>query len=165
MTWFRRGRDALTPQHEPAPAPAPAEDDPATLRVKIADLNRYINVNSGRIPGESVVTARWVTDTLRDVVDTTEVRPLDIYTLVSVKGMLNDYLPTTLSSYLALDPQQAQLARPSGRTPAQSLAEQLSSLLDAASNVLVASQAQDADALLAQGNFLQTKFSRSDLDL
>jgi hypothetical protein len=39
------------------------------------------------------------------------------------------------------------------------------SLLAAASSVLLAAQAQDADAMFTQGNFLGTTFSRSDLDL
>jgi hypothetical protein len=38
-------------------------------------------------------------------------------------------------------------------------------LLDAASVLLTATHAQDADALMTQGSFLRTKFSGSDLDL
>jgi hypothetical protein len=167
MTWFRK---LLPPPAAPAPEPSPAEpeddgDDPATLRLNLAQLNRFVNQNSGRLPGESVVTARRVTDVLREVLDTSEVRPLDIYAVISVRGILQDYLPTTLRTFLALDPAQLTVPRPSGRTPVQSLQEQLDALLDAATSVLVAAQAQDADALLSQGSFLRTKFSGSDLDL
>lgn len=160
MTWFRRGREA-----EPDPSGPPDEDSPATLRHSLVQLNRYINAHAGKIPVESVVTARRVTDTLREVVDTSEVRPLDIYAVVSVKGILNDYLPTTLQRFVALEENLRDVPRPSGRTPAQSLQEQIDSLWDASLQVLSAAQAQDADALLTQGNFLRTKFSRSDLDL
>lgn len=167
MTWFRR---VLAPPAAPAPAPPAAEpesdgDDPATLRSHLVRLNRLINQNSGRLPGESVVTARRVTDVLREVVDTSEVRPLDIYAVISIKAMVQDYLPTTLRGFLALDPAQLTVARPSGRTPIESLQEQLEGLLEAATSLLRAAQAQDADALLSQGSFLRTKFSRSDLDL
>ena len=170
MTWFRK---LLPPPAAPAPAsepPAATEppadgDDPATLRSNVTQLNRFINQNSGRLPGESVVTARRVTDVLREVIDTSEVRPLDIYAVISVKGILQDYLPTTLRSFLALDQAQLTVPRPSGRTPVQSLHEQLEALLDAATSLLFATQAQDADALLSQGSFLRTKFSGSDLDL
>ena len=169
MTWFRK---LLPPPVAPAPAPEPpvAEpaldgDDPVSLRIELARLNRFINQNSGQLPGESVVTARRVTDVLREVIDTSEIRPLDIYAVISVKGILQDYLPTTLRSFLALDDAQLTVARPSGRTPIQSLQEQLEALLDAATSVLTAAQAQDADALLSQGSFLRTKFSGSDLDL
>jgi hypothetical protein len=43
--------------------------------------------------------------------------------------------------------------------------EQLDALEGAALAVLQASQQQDVDGLLTQGNFLRTKFTRSDLDL
>jgi hypothetical protein len=167
MTWFRK---LLPPPAAPAPEPSPAEpeahgDDPATLRSDLAQLNRFLNQNSGRLPGESVVTARRVTDVLHEVIDTSEIRPLDIYAVISVKGILQDYLPTTLRTFLALDEAQLTVPRPSGRTPVQSLQEQLEALLDAATSVLIAAQAQDADALLSQGSFLRTKFSGSDLDL
>jgi hypothetical protein len=171
MTWFRR---LLPPPAVPAPGaaqqPPVAEpdsdsDDPATLRIDLARLNRFINQNSGRLPGESVVTARRITDVLREVIDTSEVRPLDIYAVISVQGILRDYLPTTLRGFLALDDAQLRAARPSGRTPIESLAEQLEALLDEAASLLSAAQAQDADALLSQGSFLRTKFSGSDLDL
>ena len=65
----------------------------------------------------------------------------------------------------ALDTGQLDVVRPSGRTPVASLQEQLESLLGAVSSVLLAAQAQDADAMFTQGNFLGTTFSRSDLDL
>jgi hypothetical protein len=161
VTWFRRGRDE---DQENPDAPSP-DDAPAALRQRVFDLNRYINSNAGKLPAASVVNARQVTDTLREVIDTSNVRPLDIYAVVSVKGILNDYLPTTLQSFLALDPNILNVARGSGRTPVQSLQEQIDSLWDAAANVLDAAKAQDADALMTQGNFLRTKFSGSDLDL
>ena len=162
MTWFRRVRPS--PPEPPAGEPE-SGDDPATLRGLVLGLNRFINQNSGRLPGESVVTARRVTDVLREVIDTSEIRPPDIYAVISVKGILEDYLPTTLRSFLALDDAQLAVTRPSGRSPIESLREQLEALLDAATSVLMAARAQDADALLSQGSFLRTKFSGSDLDL
>jgi hypothetical protein len=171
MTWIRKLLPPVAPAPaQPAAGPAAAEpetsgDDPATLRVELARLNRFINQNSGALPGESVVTARRVTDVLREVIDTSEIRPLDIYAVISVKAILEDYLPTTLRAFLALDRAQLTVARPSGRTPVQSLQEQLEALLDAGTSVLTAARAQDADALLSQGSFLRTKFSGSDLDL
>jgi len=166
MTWIRR---LLTPPAPGVPEPPAAEpqpdDDPATLRLDLAAINRFVNQNSGRLPGESVVTARRITDLLREVVDTSEIRPLDIYAVISIKAIVGDYLPTTLRRFLALDESQLTVPRPSGRTPVESLAEQLEALLDAAASLLAAAQAQDADALLSQGSFLRTKFSGSDLDL
>ncbi|SDJ53764.1 hypothetical protein SAMN05444157_3860 [Frankineae bacterium MT45] len=145
--------------------PAEAEDSPAMLRWNAYQLNRLINANAGKLPGEAVVAARRVTDTMREVIDTSEVRPLDIYAVVTVKGVLNDYLPTTLRSYLALDSGVVNVQRPSGHSPAQSLVEQINSLRQAGTQLLTAVRDQDADALLAQGRFLSAKFTGSDLDL
>jgi hypothetical protein len=161
MTWFRR-------LHEPAPPPTlgpDPEDRPAALLWSLHELIGFINQNAGRLPVESVVAARRVTDTLREIIDTADGEQLDIYAVVSVKGIMNDYLPTTLRAYLALDPGIVDVPRPSGRTPKESLLEQVDSLWLGAADVLAAAQAQDADELVTQGNFLQTKFTRSDLDL
>jgi hypothetical protein len=164
VTWFRRGQDGQRP-HGPATAPAPAPDSPPELYRELFELNRFINQNSGRLPGEAVVNARRVTDTIRETIDTSEVRPLDVYAVVSVRSTLEDYLPTTLRRYLAVNPELLDSPRSSGRTARQSLLEQLVALQDSADLVLVAARDQDVDALLTQGNFLRTKFSASDLDL
>jgi hypothetical protein len=160
MTFFRRGHEAT------APVPAePVEDSPVALRHTLWQLTRFVNLNAGRLPVESVVAALRVTDTLREVIETIDERPLDIHAVVSIEGILNDYLPTTLRTYLNLDPSVVDVVRPSGRTPRASLLEQLDSLWLAAADLLQATRAQDADALLTQGSFLRTKFSGSDLDL
>ncbi|MCU1656900.1 MAG: hypothetical protein JWO57_1556 [Pseudonocardiales bacterium] len=160
MTWFRR----LHEVQPPPPGPEP-EDTPATLLQHVHELIGFINQSAGRLPGESVVAARRVTDTVREIIDTADGDHLDIYAVVSVKGIVNDYLPTTLRSYLALDDDIVDVRRPSGRTPKESLLEQVNALWLAATDVLVAAQAKDADQLLSQGSFLRTKFTRSDLDL
>ncbi len=163
MTRFRRGR------HDPPasgdPPSADLDTSPADLRRTLAEINRFINQNSGRLPGDAVVSARRVTDTLSEIVDTSDVRPLDVYATISVEGTLTDYLPTTLRSYLAVDAHLLDTPRPSGRTPRQSLIEQIEALQTSASAVLIAARDQDADALTTQGSFLRTKFSGSDLDL
>jgi hypothetical protein len=141
------------------------EDTPAVLLWNLRELIGFINQNAGRLPGESVVAARRVTDTVREIIDTADGDTLDIYAVVSVKGIVHDYLPTTLRSYLALDPALVDAPRPTGRTPKQSLLEQINSLWLAAADVLAAAQSRDADELVTQGNFLRTKFTRSDLDI
>ncbi|MEV8512038.1 hypothetical protein [Dactylosporangium sp. NPDC051484] len=127
---------------------------------RLTDAERFINRNAGRLPGHAVVRARWLTDTLREIVGTAQTRPLDIHAVVLIRGTLEDYLPTTLHTYLALDDAARQLPQPT-----EELLEQLELLHQTASGVLVAVRSQDADALLIQGNFLRTKFSGSDLDL
>ena len=166
MGWFSRnmGPRDRTPAAPDAPASDPG-DSPESLRRRVTELNTFVNANAGRLPAAAVVNARHLTDTLREVIDTSDVRPMDVYAVMSVKGTLSDYLPTTLRSYLAVDADLRETPRAGGRTPTQSLLEQIDALQTSASATLVAARSQDADALMTQGNFLRTKFSRSDLDL
>ena len=161
MTWFRRGHDAVqnaVDQDDP-------KDEPEALLASMFTLVRSVNADAGRLPPEGVVIARRVLDAVREVIETSAERDLDIRAVVSVRGILEDYLPTTLRAYLAIDPAAVDVARPSGRTPAQSFIEQLDVLWGSAMDLLDATRAHDADALLSQGSFLRTKFSGSDLDL
>ena len=162
MTWFRRAneraQEELSPQDDP-------KDKPEALLASLFALIREVNANAGRLPVEGVVVARRVLDVVREVIETSSERELDVRAVVSIRGMLEDYLPTTLHAYLAIDPSVVDQQRPSGRTPAQSFIEQLDVLWASAMDLLEAARAHDADALLSQGSFLRTKFSGSDLDL
>ena len=162
MTWFRRAneraQEELSPQDDP-------KDKPEALLASLFALIREVNASAGRLPVEGVVVARRVLDVVREVIETSSERELDVRAVVSIRGMLEDYLPTTLHAYLAIDPSVVDQQRPSGRTPAQSFIEQLDVLWASAMDLLEAARAHDADALLSQGSFLRTKFSGSDLDL
>jgi hypothetical protein len=162
VTWFRRASDRaqeeLGPQEDP-------KDKPEALLATMFELTHEVNSNAGRLPVEGVVVARRVLDVVREVIETSAERDLDVHAVVSIRGMLEDYLPTTLRAYLAIDPSVVDQVRPSGRTPAQSFIEQLDVLWASAMDLLDAARAHDADALLSQGSFLRTKFSGSDLDL
>jgi hypothetical protein len=146
-------------------AAAAEEDSPKALRAAMTELDRFVNAHAGRLPAAAVVGARQITDVLRDVVDTADVRPLDVYAVVSIKGIVGDYLPTTLRTYLAVDEALLDTPRASGRTPRESLLEQIDALRSSAAATLEAANNQDADELMTQGSFLRTKFTRSDLDL
>ena len=162
MTWFRRAseraQEQLTPEEDP-------KDKPEALLASMFERVREINANAGRLPVEGVVIARRVLDAVREVIETSSERDLDVRAVVSIRGILEDYLPTTLHAYLAIDPSVVDTPRPSGRTPAQSFIEQLDVLWSSATDLLEATRAHDADALLSQGSFPRTKFSGSDLDL
>jgi hypothetical protein len=159
MTWFRRGHDAAIAPVEPPP------DSPEVLLSGVYSLVNLINQNAGKLPVEAVVTSRRITDLMRELIETSADRELDVHAVIAVKGMVTDYLPTTLRSYVALDAGLVDIPRPSGRTPRASLLEQVDSLWESAADLLAAARSRDADALLTQGNFLRTKFTRSDLDL
>jgi hypothetical protein len=161
VTWFRRGRQAPPgpPQQQEQ------EDSPDSLRRRLWELIQLINRNAGKLPVEAVVIARQVTDTVRDVIETSDDGDLDIYAIVQINGIVGDYLPTTLRTFLNLDASLTDRVGPSGRTPRAALREQLESLRAAAQEQLQATHPHHVDALSSQGNFLRTKFTRSDLDL
>jgi excinuclease UvrABC helicase subunit UvrB len=159
-SWFRRHEQppaATTPQEDP--------DSPDALRRRLWELVQFVNRSAGRLPVEAVVIARQVTDTIREVIETSDERALDVYAVVQINGIVGDYLPTTLRTYLNLDSSVTEQVGPAGRTPRAALREQLESLRDAAAEMLQATRAHDVDLLFSQGNFLRTKFTRSDLDL
>ncbi|WP_375478434.1 hypothetical protein [uncultured Jatrophihabitans sp.] len=161
VSFFRRNSDAPPPQPD---QPDP-EDNPEALRRRLWELVQFINRNAGKLPVAAVVAAREVTDTVREVIATSADHDLDVYAVVQINGIVADYLPTTLRAYLSLDPDLTERVGPSGRTPLAALREQLDSLVGAAEDLLDATQAHDVDALFTQGNFLRTKYTRSDLDL
>jgi hypothetical protein len=162
MTWFRRGHDTSPPA---APEAEEDKDSPDALRQRLWELVQFINRNAGKLPVEAVVIARQVTDAIRELIETSQDHDLDVYAVVSINGIVGDYLPTTLRTYLNLDPSLIERPGPSGRTPREALREQVASLALAADELFQATQAHDADRLFSQGNFLRTKFTRSDLDL
>lgn len=158
-SWFRR-------QNQPsAPQPQEDPDAPDALRRRLWEIVQFVNKSSGRMPVEAVVIARQITDTIREVIDTSDERALDAYAVVQVNSIVGDYLPTTLRTYLNLDPGITDEIGPSGRAPRAALREQLESLRAAAQEMLHATRAHDVDLLFSQGSFLKTKFTRSDLDL
>jgi excinuclease UvrABC helicase subunit UvrB len=161
MTWFRRGHETPPVQ----PEPERDADSPDLLRQRLWELVQFINRNAGKLPVEAVVMSRQITDTIREVIETSTDRDLDVYAVVSINGIVGDYLPTTLRTYLNLDPALTERPGPSGRTPRTALREQVDALASAAAELLHATQEHDVDSLFTQGNFLRTKFTRSDLDL
>jgi hypothetical protein len=162
MPWFRRSEP--DPPAPTGPADDPS-DSPEALRAAIAAVNALVNASAGRLPLRAVVAARRITDVLVEVVDTAAVRELDVYAVISVRGAVTDYLPTTVRGFLAVDESLVDVPRASGLSPTQSLMEQLAALEASALAVLEATQQQDVDVLMTQGSFLRTKFSGSDLDL
>jgi hypothetical protein len=161
VAWFRRGEVSTL---VPAGLGEDPADSPEALQSAIRSANRLVNASAGRLPLPAVVAARRITDVLAEIVNTSEVRPLDIYAVISVRSAVTDYLPTTVKSFLAVDESLVDVPRASARTPTQSLMEQLEALETSTLAVLEATQQQDVDALMTQGNFLRTKFSGSDLD-
>jgi len=144
-SWFRRGREDAPP-----PAPATDPDAPEALLRRLWEQIQFVNHNSGALPNDAIVIARRITDMLRDVIDTASERALDAHAVAQINGIVGDYLPTTLRTYLALDPSVTDKPLASGRTPRAALAEQLEALLTAATELLSATRDNDVNMLLSQ---------------
>lgn len=82
--------------------------------------------------------------------------------LYIVRATASEYLPRTISAYLALSPQTANAPlTPGGQTPSQELKAQLD-LLDAKLDEIAQDlQRQDIDRLLANRQFLEERFGRA----
>jgi hypothetical protein len=153
VQWFRRAVEEPLPPSTPEPAP------PGPM---VDEVDRFINRTAGRLPGWAVVRSRWITDTLRAIL---EASTQEVGTVVLVTGMAGDYLPTTLARFAAIDEELRARPHRSGKSPEDHLRGQLDELLEAATAALAAVRDHDGDALATQSNFLRTKFTRSDLDL
>jgi hypothetical protein len=85
------------------------------------------------------------------------------YDLHVIRQTVVDYLPQMLTAYLQLPPAFAKLHKMrNGKTAQETLSEQLD-LLDAQlERIAISITSQDAEALIAQGEFLKAKFARQD---
>ena len=130
MNWlFGRSDERDRPPTAQSTPVTEVPDSPAALAAELFRVNRFINASAGQLPGEGVVASRRITDTVATVLHTTRDRDLDIHARVSLNGILRDYLPTTLRTFLALDPATRNTPRAGGKTPTAALEEQLDFLL------------------------------------
>lgn len=94
---------------------------------------------------------------LRELRDRGIISPKDSFTVLET---VRRYLPDTLGAYLRLPRCYAQVqALADGRTASQTLLDQLRVLDTSLKDVAKSAFAEDAEALLSKGQFLQNKFS------
>ncbi|WP_029254115.1 hypothetical protein [Paraoerskovia marina] len=132
----------------------PVLDERAELAQMVDRADAQVEAAAGTLPADAVVLARRVTDRLRVVLARDEIRT---EVRVAVRGMAGDYLPTSVSRHLAVvrhDHDDAHDAR---------LVDQLEVLYGAAEELVEAVVDDDLRALEAQGIFLETRFTGSDL--
>lgn len=133
-------------------------DSVPALRRRLAATVHEIDAAAGRLPGEAVVVARQVTDLAADVLRRSG-DGLNVYGRVALDGVLRDYLPTTLRTFLAArsaaDADVPALTR--------SLLGQLAVLHASLRESVAAVDDDDLRALEAQEIFLRTRFAGSDL--
>jgi hypothetical protein len=139
----------------------------ADILVRDANLEGDLQTLStrvvGRVPTEAASAVARIgellTDTLPRVIGAGEPE-------VIVRRTATIYLPDTLRAYLSLPADwAAEHVFPDGKTPAQTLTEQLNALESAAKRMRDSAVEQDASALLVNGRFLSDRFATSRLDL
>jgi hypothetical protein len=82
------------------------------------------------------------------------------YDLHVVKQTVTDYLPQMLSTYLELPPIFARMHKMrNGKTAQEVLIEQLELLDEQIEQIVISVNSKDAEALIAQGEFLKSKFT------
>src|SRR4051794_29744776 len=129
-SWFRRVQDSAAPRPD-----TPDPDSPAGLADTLDKLVVRINRSAGRLPIAAVVAALDVADIVDQLLDTTlDDGVPDVGVILAVRGIVRDYLPTTLDRFLALDPSVIDARLPSGQTPRMQVAEQLANLAGAAAD-------------------------------
>ncbi len=85
------------------------------------------------------------------------------YDLHVVKQTVTDYLPKMLTTYLELPPVFARMHKMrNGKTSQEVLIEQLTILNEQIEQILISVNSKDADALIAQGEFLKSKFANDE---
>ncbi len=85
------------------------------------------------------------------------------YDLHVVKQTVTDYLPQMLTTYLELPPVFARMHKMrNGKTSQEMLIEQLTILNEQIEQILISVNSKDAEALIAQGEFLKSKFANDE---
>lgn len=147
------------PTAAPTATPSHINEAEATLdklRGKLTTLVAEVNRSSGSLPAAGVVFSRRITDGLSAILEAATARSLDVYALMNVEAVMEDYLPSTLRTYVA--------AEQAGSGDQEKLVEQLKLLHSSVVDTLVALKRNDAQALEVQHRFIKTKFTGSDLD-
>jgi hypothetical protein len=159
------GRGGNAPA-QPA-GPAGPDDSPAALARELDALIARINAASGRLPTAATVQARRLTDLVQEMLSHQEKSAApNVNETILITSTVRDYVPTSLDAYLALPAAFLATHRTAtGATPDDELLLQLQLLESGIRDTVEAIWAGNAQKLESQGRFLQTKFSRSDLDL
>lgn len=153
---FFRNSERNTPRGAAASGAPDASAQP-TAATLAWDLHRRIDAAYEELGSFATVLARRVLDGVSAVLHQAGGEEhLDMRARVTLERLLEDYLPTTLRSYARAthDPETTRL-----------LQAQLEQLTGAIEELLVAVREHNVQSLQIQGDFLDTKFTGSDLQL
>jgi hypothetical protein len=129
-------------------------------------LSSQVAAVKGKLPDDVYQKVLSIQSTLQSILPKIARLGAGSQDVFVVQKTITDYLPSTLQAYLNLPRAYATLHRmPDGRTPSQVVLDQLTLLDSKLEEVAVAVNKNDADALLANGRFLEDKFGTSALKL
>jgi hypothetical protein len=137
--------------------------DPGDLR---ASLSHQVGAVKGKVPVDVYQKVLSIEQTILGILPKIDRLGPGSQDAFVVQKTVTDYLPSTLQAYLNLPRAYATVHRLSdGRTASQVLLEQLTLLDTKLEAVADAVNKNDADALLANGRFLEDRFGKSALSL
>lgn len=140
-----------------------AIEDSLSFEQTMQRLDEVIAHASPHLPEDMKPRLAAIRDAVAEVLPRLRATGLHNEDLFTVRQTVLRYLPETLANYVALPPAfRVSHALKDGKTARQLLAEQLS-LLETQMREIVANVArQDAQALIANGHFLEEKFRQPD---
>jgi len=137
--------------------------DPGDLRAALA---HQVGAVKGKVPDDVYQKVLSIQQTILGILPKIDRLGPGSQDAFVVQKTVSDYLPSTLQAYLNLPRAYATLHRLSdGQTAAQLLMRQLTLLDSKLDAVADAVNQNDADALLANGRFLEDRFGKSALSL
>lgn len=149
----------------------PEADELGALRTALVALVALVRAEAGRLPTEAVPEIREAADQLFELLDYGDAlavsgATIDPFAMFTISAAITDYLPTSIDGYLALPAVFLENHRSAtGETPAQELVAQVTILRRGLIELAQSVYAGDSQRLTSQRRFLETKFSKSDLDL
>lgn len=151
------------PNRKVAAGGGPALLDAGQIRHAINDTLSSIN---GKVPVDIQVAVSNIRDSVFALLGHLDTIPPGSQEGFIISRMATDYLPGTLNPYLSLPQQYANTHQlGGGKTAHDIVLEQLKLLAKTLDDVTDAVLKGDADALMANGRFLEQRFSGSELDL
>ena len=135
------------------------------LRKDLDALRRRVQRSQGKLPGDVQQLTRGILDTLDIILRRGETLAGNADAMFTVGRTIQDYLPTSLETYLNLPRAYATQRRVAGkRTAHEELVAQLRLLQTELTKIADGVFADDANALSNQGRFLEDRFRKSELD-
>jgi hypothetical protein len=156
-SWLRRRRRGSDDDGPPAVPPAPTEQD------ILASLNRVnAMLAEGNAPPVVTSRVRRIARTINDTLPRLRNLGLGSMESYSVVATATDYLPEAVGGYLRLPREWADTRPIDGyKTSLMVLIDQLELLGSTMDKIFDAANRADAQALLAHGMFLESKFGHA----